>query len=88
MKNSVISTVLATLVVSTFAGGNAFAQEGDYYEGASRDRDNLAVTTDSPGIPSVTRYGYPLLKRDQRLNDPASPMIDSGDYYDGAVRGR
>ncbi|WP_105428100.1 hypothetical protein [Neorhizobium sp. T6_25] len=88
MKNSVISTMLATLMVSTFAGGAAFAQEGEYYEGATSDRDHLAVTADSLGIPSVARYGYPPLKRDRRLDIPASPMIDSGDYYDGLTRAR
>ncbi|CDZ32646.1 Hypothetical protein NGAL_HAMBI1145_14170 [Neorhizobium galegae bv. officinalis] len=88
MKNSVISTILVTLMVSTFAGGSAFAQEGEYYEGVSRDRDHLAITADSLGIPSVTRYGYPPLKRDRRLDIPASPMIDSGDYYDGLMRAR
>ena len=87
MKNSVISAILATLVAFTIAG-SAFAQEGEYYEGASRDRDQLAVTADSLGIPSVTRYGYPSSKRDWRRDDPAVPMIDSGDYYDGAVRAR
>ena len=85
MKNSVISTIFATLLASTVAGG-AFAQEGEYYEGASRDRDYLTVTTDSMGIPSVTRYGYPPLKKALGLDQPASPMIDSGDYYDGAAR--
>ncbi|MEN3149164.1 hypothetical protein ABCW43_17850 [Neorhizobium sp. IRAMC:178] len=87
MKNSVISTILATLVASAIAGSSAFAQEGEYYEGASPDRDQLAVTADSLGIPSVTRYGYPL-KHDRRLDNPAVPMIDSGDYYDGVVRAR
>ncbi|CDZ45829.1 hypothetical protein [Neorhizobium galegae] len=88
MKNSVISTILATLMASTFAGGSAFAQEGEYYEGTSRDRDQLAVTADSLGIPSVTRYGYPPLKHDRRFDNPVSPMIDSGDYYDGLMRAR
>ena len=88
MKNSVISTILATLVASAIAGSSAFAQEGEYYEGASPDRDQLAVTADSLGIPSVTRYGYPPLKRDRRLDIPASPVIDSGDYYDGQMRAR
>jgi predicted Zn-dependent protease len=86
MKNSVISTILATLMASTFAGGSAFAQDGEYYEGASRDRDHLGVTADSLGIPSVTRYGYPPLKRDRRLDIPSSPVIDSGDYYDVQMR--
>ncbi|MDQ0134449.1 hypothetical protein J2T08_002367 [Neorhizobium galegae] len=88
MKNSVISTILATLMVSAFAGGSASAQDGEYYEGASPDRDQLAVTADSLGIPSVTRYGYPPSKHDRRLDNPAVPMIDSGDYYDGVVRAR
>ncbi|MBP2561450.1 hypothetical protein J2857_004240 [Neorhizobium galegae] len=88
MKNSVISTILAILMASTFAGGSAFAQEGEYYEGASPDSGHLAVTADSLGIPSVTRYGYPQPKRDRRVDIPASQTIDSGDYYDGLMRAR
>lgn len=85
MKNSVISTILATLFASTVASGT-FAQEGEYYEGVSRHHDYLTVTTDSLGIPSVTRYGYPPMKSARGLDNPASSMIDNGDYYDGAVR--
>lgn len=85
MKYLAISTVLATLIGFLFAG-HVFAQEGDYYDGVSRTQDHLMVTTDSLGIPTVTRYGYPRMNIPSASNTPAAPTIDSGDYFDGAVR--
>jgi hypothetical protein len=34
----------------------------------------------------ITRYGYPRMNTPRALSNPAEPMIDSGDYFDGAVR--
>jgi hypothetical protein len=86
MKYSAISTVLATLIGLTSANSHAFAAEGEYYDGVSRTQDQLMVTTDSLGIPLITRYGYPRMNTPRALSNPAEPMIDSGDYFDGAVR--
>lgn len=86
MKYSAISTVLATLIGFTFANSHAFAAEGEYYDGVSGTEDHLMVTTDSLGIPLITRYGYPRMNNPRTLSNPPAPMIDSGDYFDGAVR--
>lgn len=85
MKYLAISTALATLIGFTFAG-HVFAEEGDYYDGVSRTQDHLMVTTDSLGLPMITRYGYPRTNTPRALSNPVAPTIDSGDYFDGAVR--
>uniref|UniRef100_UPI003101AF95 hypothetical protein n=1 Tax=Neorhizobium sp. EC2-8 TaxID=3129230 RepID=UPI003101AF95 len=85
MKYLAISTVLATVIGFTFAG-HVLAEEGEYYDGVSRTQDHLMVTTDSLGIPMVTRYGYPRMSIPHAPSNIVAPKIDSGDYFDGAVR--
>ncbi|WJR66344.1 hypothetical protein QTA58_19295 [Neorhizobium sp. CSC1952] len=70
----VTTAVIATVVAMPLFSGVSFA-EGDYYEGASKQKTEAAISHDSTGsVPS-----FQAAQGDEA-------KIDSGDYYEGATR--
>lgn len=84
MQNALISAVMAALLASTLVATNAFAAEGDYYEGVDPNARQIGKI-DLPRANSV-RYGFPLARGSNDLGAKVHGPIDSGDYYEGATR--
>lgn len=70
----VTAAVIATVVAMPLFSGVSFA-EGDYYEGASKQRMETAISRDSTGSVS----SFQVAEGDQAT-------VDHGDYYEGVTR--
>lgn len=84
MQNSVISAVMAALLASTLVSTHSVAAEGDYYYGVD-PHAHRAGSVDLFHTNSV-RYGFPVARGSGDLGKPVDRILDSGDYYEGAIR--
>lgn len=74
MNKTIISTLSAVMIAS-IAFGTAARAEGDYYEGASKNKSNAVDTINTASI-----------SLNSASADHQAATINSGDYYDGANR--
>jgi hypothetical protein len=79
---TIASTFAAVLIASAAFASAAQASEGEYYEGAQKQQPQAASTN------NTSSYGYTgsaAAMAGLKLN-ASTPVVDSGDYYNGANR--